>query len=218
MKNRIYSVIESFSKIDDSIIIMFSTGKDAVVTLDLCCKYLKNIKPVYLYYFKDLKYRENYIKKVEDLYGLKIERLPHPELSKYYKIGVFGCQKIRNCRIVSMTENDNILREKYNIKYVAYGYKGIDSLQRRGMIKNTNDTGIDEKIHKIYPVAHFSHKMIFDYIERNKLLLPPEYKSGFRDINTFFEKDSLRWLISNYPEDYEKIKEQFPLIDGVLLK
>ncbi len=185
---------------------------------DICNKYIKNIVPVYLYYVKGLSYREDFIKYYEDKYGREIVRLPHPELALYKKNNVFGCGKAkdRENQEVSLSENDNILRRQYNVSYIAYGYKKTDSLSRRGMIWHGD--GIDERNKKIFPVADFSNKDIMYYVKKNKLLLPPEYKDGYRDINNFFEKRALTWLISRYPNDYEALKTEYPLIDSVLYK
>lgn len=214
---KLYSVMDRLFKSVHEVIVLFSTGKDSIVTLDLCIKYLKEVSIVYMYFIKDLSYKEDILKYYEDRYNKKINRIPHPELTTYYNENVFGCN-ITNKKEpkISISENDNLLRYKFNKSYIAYGYKKTDSLSRRGQLWHGD--GIDKRNKKIFPVANFSEKDIFYYIKKNKLKLPPEYKSGYRDINTFFERQTLEWLINNYPDDYKRVKEQYPLIESVLLR
>jgi phosphoadenosine phosphosulfate reductase len=113
-------------------------------------------------------------------------------------------------------ELDNYFRKLFNISYIAYGYKKVDSLSRRGIIWHGN--GIDERNKKIYPVADFTEKDIFYYIKKNKLKLSPEYQYGFRDINTFFKKDCLMWLRNTFYNDYLNVINEYPLLESVLYK
>ncbi len=138
-------------------------------------------------------------------------------MSKYINKNVFGFgQGKQATRIIKPLELDNYFRKKYNMSYIAYGYKKVDSLSRRGIIWHGD--GMDKRNKKIYPIADFTEKDCFHYIEKNKLKLPPEYNCGFRDINTFFEKDTLLWLKNTYLEDYNNVIIEYPYLEAVLYR
>lgn len=198
-------------------IIYFSTGKDSVVMLDLCSKYFDlNKCKIIFQYINRLKYKDDYINKISDRYKTEIIQLPHPDLARIYKSGTFGCKK-QELNVSNYGDYDNSLRDNYKIKYMAYGYKQTDGMSRRGLIlKSVN--GVDKKNSKIYPVAYYSNAMIFEYVKRNRLILPPEYNYGYRDINALFVKEHIIWLRKYFYEDYLSVKEQFPLIESSLLR
>jgi phosphoadenosine phosphosulfate reductase len=195
-------------------IVYFSTGKDSIVTLDLCKKYIKNIKVINLYY-NECQYRKDFIKYYEDRYGIEIIRRPHPYLARQYRENIYGCG-YRDIPLMTLGEHDKYIKTEYNISYIAYGYKKTDSLSRRGMIYHGD--GIDKRNKYLYPVADFNNKQIMKYIKDHKLKLAPEYKAGFRDMDNYFEKNCLLWLRTNYPDDFEIIKKQYPLIEAVFKK
>ena len=91
---------------------------------------------------------------------------------------------------------ESFIRNKFNIKWLAYGYRKTDSLERRGILKNVIN-GIDEKYNKLYPITDWSAKDVMKYIKNEKLLLPIDYNYGFRDIN-IFKGRSLVWLYNNF--------------------
>jgi 3'-phosphoadenosine 5'-phosphosulfate sulfotransferase (PAPS reductase)/FAD synthetase len=58
-------------------VMMFSTGKDSIVTLDLMIKHYKGeMKFVYLYFVKGLPMKESILQHYEKRYGIAIDRLP----------------------------------------------------------------------------------------------------------------------------------------------
>ncbi len=54
-------------------------------------------------------------------------------------------------------------------------------------------------------------------MKKNKLPLPVEYQYGFRNIDSL-DKNSLQFIKNNFPSDYQKIKDVFPLIDTLLIE
>lgn len=198
--------IKAIAENIDSAIVFFSTGKDSVVMLNLFHKYMQGrFKAIYLYIYKGLKIRENVLKYYEKQYKIKIDQYPQ-----------FDVSYMKRTKKLKQADIETFIRNKYNIQYLAYGYRKNESLERRGILKYVKN-GIDEKYNKLYPVADWSEKDIFKYIKLNKLVLPIDYNYGFRDIN-IFKGNSLLWLYNNFREDYETIKKQYPLIEGELLR
>lgn len=178
--------------------------------LDLCCKYLKKVYPVFLYFIKDLSIRNNIIVYYEKRYKIKIASFPHHDLAKIYKAQAY-CFNNQSISIVSQFEMDNFLRDKFNCEWIAYGYKKSDSLSRRGIL-NMTEKGIDKKNKKIYPLMDWNNQDSMKYCKVSKLPLPPDYDFGFRDIN-FFKGKSLLFLKNNFPDDFKRVVNQFPFIE-----
>jgi 3'-phosphoadenosine 5'-phosphosulfate sulfotransferase (PAPS reductase)/FAD synthetase len=198
----------------DEAIVFFSTGKDSIATLDLCCKNIKTVKAVYLYFVKGISFRDKIIKYYENKYRIKIDQYPQVDLSSVFKNNSMTAinKKIKR---IKQPDIERYVRQKYDIPWLVYGYKKTDSLSRRGIL-NTFD-GVDCRNKKIYPLADWNNKDVFNYIKKQRLPLPEDYSLGFRDTN-FYYGDSLLWIYNNYPADYQKIKKVYPFIDADRLR
>ena len=83
MRNLFANIKEMGKKID-SVVVMFSTGLDSCVMLDLCCKYIKRVEAAHWYYVatefdrengkatKTLKYRQDFLDKVANISGCQM--------------------------------------------------------------------------------------------------------------------------------------------------
>ncbi len=218
-----HSVIKRAAEETDTVILMFSGGKDSIACLDLCCAHFKTVIPVHLYFVKGLKYKEKHMAHYAKRYGVDIAQFPRCEdLSRQMCSGSYQSKKKKVPKI-RQYEMDLFLRRRLNIPWIVYGYKRADSLQRRG-IMNANCLdgeqymgGVDMRNRKIYPLANWSEKEVFKYLKMKRLPLPPDYAAGFRDINTFKGR-ALLWLYHNHPEDYETVKKQYPFIEAALIR
>jgi phosphoadenosine phosphosulfate reductase len=191
------------------IIVFFSTGKDSVVLLDLCCKYFNRVEAVYLYYVPDLTYKNKILGMYEKRYGIKVHQYPQYDVSDILRKHSIRTD-IKKIRPVDL---ENFLREKFEIPYVAYGYKMVDSVFRGGILNSPDmDHGMNPKLKRVYPLARWSEKEVFEYIKRNKLPLSFEYDYGFRDINIFQGK-ALEFIKSKSPDDYKKIIDFYPFLE-----
>ena len=208
MKDLYGSIKHIASSINDEAIIFFSTGKDSAVMLDLIQRFFKlpGHEYIYLYFHKGLSIRESVLSHYSKRYKIKFQQYPQFDVAN--QAGVK--KKLRQADI------EKFVRLKQNKIWMFYGYRKTESLERRGMMAHI-DNGIDWKYKKLYPIADWSAKDVLYYIKQNKLVLPPDYRSGFRDINVFKGR-ALLWLYNNYRSDYELIKSQYPGIEGELLR
>ena len=186
-------------------IFLFSTGKDSIVSGDLLFKEgITKTVPVFLYFVKGLKIKQTIIEYYEKRWNIKIEQRPH-------------CRalNLKSAKKYRMADIEHSLRAEFNITWIVDGAKKTDSMARRGMLANTQD-GIDERNHKIYPLADWNDKKVMAYIKTNRLLLPIEYQHGFnRDFNVpTIQK--LVYLKNNFPNDYKKIIHEFPQLESMV--
>ncbi len=196
----------------DSAILLFSTGKDSTVMLDLMMSYMPNqVTVVFLYFVKGLSFKDRLLRYYEKRFMITIHQHPHPDVA--------AMQRLNSLQPVKRTTNAHLeayLRDQYDIPWLAYAYRKSESLERRGMLAHL-DNGIDWKYKKLYPIGEWSEKGVIRHIKAKRLPLPEEYSFGFRDINSF-KGEPLLWIYRNHREDYERIIEQYPMVEAEMLK
>lgn len=191
----------------DTVIVGFSTGKDSIVTYDLCTRYFKHVYPYFMYLVPDLEFQERTLKYYEKRYGNPIIRLPHFEVSNFYRDGTFTAPD-EFVPIVSITDEYEWLRQQTGAYWIAAGERISDSIVRRAMIKHSGS--IDAKRGRFYPISEWNKKQVLLYIKQRKLYLSPENKKlgfSFRSL----AGEELAAIKKLYPKDYEKILYYYPL-------
>jgi len=185
-------------------VVMFSTGKDSIATLDLMMRHYKGpMKFVYLYFVNGLPMKECILRHYEKRYGIQIDRLPD-------RSHIF----LKTGKRYQMAHLEQDIRSRLNISWLASGIRRDEMLGRRGMLAKI-ESGIDEKYRKLYPVASFSKKAIYSYVKLHKLPLPAEYNTG-KDRDFWVPSASdLVILKRNFPDDYRMIIAEFPQLEAV---
>jgi phosphoadenosine phosphosulfate reductase len=134
-----------------------------------------------------------------------------------------GCYRPRDLSVPNITGNDiySYARQQTGAHWIAAGERIADSIIRRAMIKQSGT--IDHKRGRIYPVAGFSRKQIFDYMQFKGL-----YRSREADViekaskgtgsGSFgnFTPEAIQAIRDYYPADFEKIREVFPLVESII--
>jgi len=217
MKNLFLNIEAIADKINDDIIVMFSTGKDATVMLDLLMrKFPKDrLHVVYLYFIRGLSFKEKILDYYSNQYGITIDQYPTHELTTILRKRTG--KSIYSGNILKQSDMQEVLREKYGTSWIAYGYRTQESIERAQMIKGEAINGIDWRNKKLYPVADWSAANILSWLKKRKLPLTIEYSFGLRDINMPYGA-VLEWLKINFPDDYLIALDQFPFLAEDLLK
>ena len=206
MSNLLFDPIKTQASVTDSVIVGFSGGKDSLVTLDLCFKYFKNVKPFFMYLVPNLEFQERMLRRYEERYNTEIIRIPHFEMSNFLKYGSFT-QFDMNVDIVGINDTYEYLRQQTGIHWIAAGERCADSIVRNAMIKKSGS--IDYKRGRFYPLAYWKKNEVLEYIKYRKLYLSPEQKKlgfSFRSLAGC----ELAIVKEMYPDDYEKILKVFP--------
>ena len=203
--------IKSINQNCKNISILFSGGRDSLVMLDLFVKYaVRSFSDViFMYFCKGLEFEERILRYYEKRFLVKIIRIAHPDVQ-------FMKRSRTKQKRISISDLEKYIRQEFKSDYIAYGFRKDESLQRRGQLAHL-DGGVDYKYKKVFPVAEWSAKHMNGWIRKEKLLLPPEYKYGFRDINSF-KGESIEYIYNNYPEDYQRIIKSYPDMQGELMR
>jgi len=165
--------------------------------LDLFQRYMPGrFKAVFLYYCDNMESKNKVIRYYENRYGIEIDQYPHFETT--YLLSREG----KNIKRLQMKDTFALLRDKYDIEWIALGWEACESMARACMLK-TFDNGIDWKNKKLAPLHLWAKKDIDWYLKKEKLILAPETYAGFRNIDVY-KGPSLEWLRVNYLEDFER--------------
>jgi 3'-phosphoadenosine 5'-phosphosulfate sulfotransferase (PAPS reductase)/FAD synthetase len=200
--------MSNITALSGQFLFMLSTGRDSVVMLDMVmnCIDKDRVTVVYQWIYPKgvLTYRDNYIKSLEQKYGIEILYEPHFEM---YLVN-------KKAPKMKFADNRDYLMKKHSCDWCFYGWRRGESMQRHIILSHT-DKGVpishDPKGKKwndpqkqIYPLWNMGKKEVVQYVVENEIELTPEYDYGFRDINIFNDL-SVQWLHDIFPEDFKRL-------------
>ena len=90
---------------------------------------------------------------------------------------------------------------------VITGVKKADSMMMTRMINNNRGV-------VLYPMADWTLKDVFTFMEIRKIKIPELIRKGCRSIGLGY--NNLKFIADNYPDDYEKIQQVFPFAPVIL--
>lgn len=197
----------------------FSMGKDSIASAIQMQRYFQTVEYVFMYMIPDLDFQNIALDYYENVFGKHIKRMPNPSL--YRQLNSCMYQHPSNVDIIDDLslyegEYDEIFaaaKYDYNIEqstFVGVGVRASDSLARRTIVKKTGGVNLNRK--QFYPVFDWNAERLVREIRQSGIKLPIDYKIWGRSFDGFDHR-FLKPLKDNFPRDYEKIKDFFPLID-----
>lgn len=207
--SHLFDPVKVQSTISDSVLVGFSGGKDSAACLDLCFRYFKNVKPYFMYLVPGLEFQERTLAYYEDRYKTEFLRVPHFMLSDFLRYGTYRMPDL-DVPMIKTVELYNYLREKSGIYWIAAGERISDSIIRRAMIKESSS--IDVKRGRFYPLAYWNINHVRSYNKQRRLPLSLENKAMGHSFRSLMYED-LKDIKKFFPNDYDKIKSMFPLVD-----
>lgn len=211
MSTVLFDAVKTMSKITDSVLVGFSGGKESIVVLDICFRYFKNVQPYFQYAVPGLSFNEKLIKWYEDKYHTEIIRVPIETCGAMFHYGIYTAAD-PSFPIVSETDVWNYLRHETGIWWIAGGERINDSIMRRARIKHSGT--IDTTSGRLFPVAMWKTREIYDYIKFKNLYLSKEQKELKHSLRIFKDTD-LPYIKEHMPWDYEKILRVYPLAGAI---
>lgn len=212
------NIINEVAKDNKRVILFHSaSGKDSIALLHLLHDKFEEIICVYMYLVKDLYHINRYISYATQKYkNVKFVQIPHFGLYSYIKHGYMGCIQNKKQKQYTLSELSEIVREKYNVDWVCMGFKKSDSMNRRLMLNTYREGSINDTNKKFYPLSDYKNRDVIKYIEDNNLIKPERYGKGQSAGTNISDISYLLFLKNNYPQDLEKVIEQFPMVERIL--
>jgi len=201
-----FAALRRQAALSDSVIVSYSGGKDSAVVLDLCHRYFSKIHVFFMYQIAGLSFQEAVLKWAEKKYGVEIYRMPHWEVSEFYRHGTF-CKPDPSVPPIKIKDVYTHVRGVFDCHWIAAGERAADSVVRRARI--IQDGSINVKRGRFYPIAYWNKAQTLNYIEKHQLKVSAEARvlgHSFRGLDAV----DLMGVKKHYPEDFEKIMAAFP--------
>ena len=210
----IFDQVKLQAQIAESVIVSYSGGKDSAVTLDLCHRYFKKVHVFFMYQVPELSFQEATLKWAEKKYGVEVYRLPHWELTHFYRSATFT-HFDASVPLVSIRDIYAHVRSVFGAHWIAAGERAKDSVVRGAMIKQSGS--VDHVRGRFYPVAYWSKPEVMKYAAAQKLKISPEAAVLGHSFRSFAPEEMIA-LRKHYPEDYAKVVKAFPLVGASTAK
>jgi hypothetical protein len=207
------------SEYDGTCLLHYSCGKDSIASWLQLRRYFKKIVPIYYHATPGLSFVEDYLKYSEDFFKTKIIRLPNPSFLKQLGTGVFQTPEswkiIKQSKLFYYTHENykDFVKEDYKINdnvLCAVGVRSADSLVRGFVIKKYGAVNLKKK--NFYPIFDWNIEKLIKELKESKIKLPDDYKMFGRSLDGI-DYRFVKTIKEQKPEDFEKIKTFFPLIE-----
>lgn len=202
------SAIKRQAEFTDSVIVSYSGGKESVIILDLCTKFFKEVHAFRMTYVDGLSFEDVQDARVKSQYGIDVYRVPHFELSRLLKYGVY-CKPNPELPLIKINDIYKHVRNVFGVKWIAAGERAADSVVRRARMMQHGS--IYEARGRFFPLAYWKKAHVMKYLQETRLLLSPESKVLGASFAGPVERD-MPLLKKHFPDDYAKILEVFPEI------
>ena len=210
-----HEVIDLVRKKTDQVILFYSCGKDSIALLDLLAKRFDHVTVVFMYFVPGLDHIEMFLRDARIRYpNITIIQKPHWTLTYVHKAGLY-CRANPDIKLKKLKDIDQEVRDETGIEWSFFGMKKADSLNRRVMLQNYDMQAVNEKTGKAYPLSLWKNGDVLRYIRDNNLPQPIIYgKKASNGVG--FNVDAMLWMRENYPQDYQKIINAYPMAQVIL--
>ena len=218
-------LFKEIAEVSPKILLSFSLGKDSIgAWLALRDSGIfEEIIPFYGYLVPDLKFVEDSLSYYEDFFQTKIHRYPSPSFYRMLKSGTF--MPLWHNRFMRELDFDpnwdyNDLAEMIcedlgldEDTFVATGIRAIVNMSRLAAMKKIGP--ITWNLLKFHPIWDWNKNMLMTRIHRAEIDLPPDYLAFGRSYDGI-DRRYVGPIKALWPDDYNRIREFFPLVDTVL--
>ncbi|MCL1923711.1 MAG: hypothetical protein FWG15_07660 [Propionibacteriaceae bacterium] len=197
----------------------FSCGKDSVAAWIALRDAGVEVVPAYMYYIPGLAFIDEQIAKYEDHFETKIQQYPHPMLAHALQnAGFQPPQRVPMLAAIDMPAIDyqgmwDLIVEDLGMDedtWRADGVRAADSIVRRASF--TKHGAMKPTTRKVSPIYDWLKAKVLQVIEDDKAPLCNDYEVFGRSFDGYDARFTAP-LKQTYPEDYEKLREWFPLLD-----
>lgn len=194
----------------EAVIVSFSGGKDSLAVLDMCKRTFDHVECFFMYLIPGLRCVEDQLERASRRWGVKIRQYPHWLTFDLLRDGIycfnhftfdgFPRVKLRDIQLLAMKES--------GIPLLAMGAKQSDSQWRRRNLSQTKHHGI------LYPIVSWSKADVLGYCKANRIPIPTTSEGNATGVD--LSTPSVLWLHDNYPDDYRRLVEVFPLAEAIV--
>ena len=217
-------VIDLVRQETDTILMSFSCGKDSIAAWLAIRDKFPNIVPFYMQLIPDLEFVDESLAYYEKVFGCKILKLIHPSLYRMLNYAVWQPpDRLRFLDAANIPMFDYDMLNEMIIEdqglpdhtFVCAGVRAADSPNRRSAINQYG--AINWKRRYFYPVWDMVKDELISLISSSGIKLPVDYRLFGRSFDGI-DYRFLKPLKDNFPIDYQRILEWFPLAELELMR
>jgi len=214
------SEIVEYLKQQEQVLLSFSGGKDSLALWEVLRHYKIKVIPFYMEIVPGLSFVRKAIKHCEEHFKQHVYITVHPDFYQMLRTGT--AQPLHRIPVINYLE---LPRFEYTDvakgvcitagvpqdTVVAVGIRVRDSVLRRMRIKHWRIQN------RIYPIWQATKQDVVNILTQNKTPVPDDYRMFGRSFDGI-DYRFLEPIRTDYPEDYKKILEWFPLQRAELLR
>lgn len=189
----------------------FSGGLDSSSMLDMAVTIAEDpdlVRPFFMALLPDMDYTRFWVDYAKKRWGVTVDVYQHWALNWYIRRGLFRKWADTDCPRRTLPDIEREVRAHTGMRWIGYGYKSSDSIQRRGML-HPWPNGISQERSVFAPLKGWSLKRIRIYLEQQKIVQPLLEPYQSHGIN--LSPQCMHWLRRNWPGDYKRMLKAFPL-------
>lgn len=201
----------------DHLGLAFSAGKDSHVVADLASKIFPQVTGFYLFRIEGLKVIERLCLRAKRLWNMDVIHYPHFDLSRCYGNAILQPHwtALDEVPVIKFKDVEMRFRSETGIEWIAYGWRRSDSLSRALIL--VHNGGIDWENKRVYPIARWSRQDVLSYLRMKKIPRPPTFGRAEQG-GVDFHPLAMAWIKENYPDDFEKIRKDFPYVEAQIIE
>ena len=214
-------ILQEVRKETDTIMLFHSLGgKDSNALLNMAYPMFKQIHCVYMYMCPNLEHMNRYFDFFNKNYpNVTWHQIEHFAISSYRKYGLNGMNIVPKTTINSLAKIMLKMQAKLKIDWIINGSKQNDGMSRRLQLRTYEHNAINYKNTKAYPLSEWTNKKVMQYIKDNNLLEPINYGNTRQSqSNDITDPYFLKWCKINWPNDFRKLQERFPICEIILFR
>lgn len=199
------------------IIVSLSLGKDSLATLDVCKRQFKRVEVFTMTWIPGwLSFQKRYAEYLEKRYNVTIYKIPWVDVPQLTNDEVFTWHRPSTPTLRYLDKSDlwDHCRRHFGIKWIATGERITDNFERGSRLRGRGKW--DAKFGLYHPLADWTETQVLNYLKLRHIPLPPRYTgklTGYKD--EMISGEYFFRLKLNYPEDYQKILDQWPFLEAI---
>lgn len=200
--------LSKYAEQNESIVVGFSTGKDSLVVLDMCCKLFKRVVPYFMYFVPNISFEDEVVKWAEDRYKIEVFCEPHRKLFMNLRDGIFcdPVPELKGLKDIGPYDIPYEMMDRFGIELHANGYKKADFFTRAAIV--------NQNLGMLSPIAAWKDFEVMAYLKLHAIPLPESL--GENTNATRLTTEVILWLHDHHHDDYLLVKAIFPYIDAVV--
>lgn len=203
----------------------FSCGKDSIAAWLAMLEYGIEVVPFYFWLVPNLAFIDEELAYFEEFFDTPIHRYPKPSFYRLLNGAVF--QSPEHLKVLDAVggiptpdyaEMWEVILDENGLPqdtWRADGVRAADSIVRRSSF--TQHGVMKQASRKVSPVADFLKAEVMEIIERHGCKLPIDYEIFGRSFDGI-DKRFTEPMKEHLPEDYERLRQWFPLIDADIIR